>query len=32
MEMAKHYTLVVAHGLRINQADALLRSHTDVGS
>ncbi|EWY86336.1 hypothetical protein FOQG_05264 [Fusarium oxysporum f. sp. raphani 54005] len=30
--MAKHYTLVVALGLRINQADVLLRSHTDVGS
>ncbi|EWG52896.1 hypothetical protein FVEG_11484 [Fusarium verticillioides 7600] len=30
--MAKHSTLVFALGLPINQADVLLKSHTDVGS
>lgn len=30
--MAKHSTLVFALGLRINHAEVLLESHTDVGS
>lgn len=29
--MVKHSTLVFALGLRINHAEVLLKSHTDVG-